>query len=93
MAIEMFRNRFGRDLTGMWASEGSISEPAVTIMAKHGIRWTASDEQVLYGSLAKSGLSRDEKTSPYAMYQHNTPEGNINIFFRDHALSDRIGFV
>ncbi len=92
LAIEMYREKFGRDLTGMWPSEGSISEQMAAILARHGIQWMASDEQVLYGSLAKSGLSH-EKTSPHAIYQHPTENGPINIFFRDHALSDRIGFV
>lgn len=92
LAIDMYRDRFGRELSGMWPSEGSISEQALSIMAKLGIRWTASDEQVLYGSLAKSGKPHD-RMSPHMLYRHETPAGNIDIFFRDHALSDKIGFV
>jgi alpha-amylase/alpha-mannosidase (GH57 family) len=92
LAVEMYKNRFGLELKGMWPSEGSISEPMAAILARHGIEWMASDEQVLYGSLVKSGLPGD-KASPHAVYLHETPEGAIKIFFRDHALSDRIGFV
>jgi alpha-amylase/alpha-mannosidase (GH57 family) len=92
LAIEMYQNRFGRDLDGMWPSEGSISERAASILAGNGLKWMASDEQVLYGSLIKSGKSA-ENASPHAVYRHDTDRGSINIFFRDHALSDRIGFV
>ena len=92
LAVEMYREKFGRDLTGMWPSEGSISEQMAPILVRHGIQWMASDEQVLYGSMTKSGMSTD-KASPHGVYQHPTENGSIKIFFRDHALSDRIGFV
>lgn len=92
LAIEMFQDKFGQALEGMWPSEGSISEQMAPILAKHGIKWMASDEQVLYGSIAKSGQSL-ENVSPHATYRYNTDHGPINIFFRDHALSDKIGFV
>jgi len=92
LAIEMYQDRFGRDLAGMWPSEGSISEQALAIMAEKGISWAASDEQVLYSSAAKSGM-RTDQAPPHALYLYHTPAGDINIFFRDHALSDKIGFV
>lgn len=92
LAIEMYREKFGRDLKGVWPSEGSISEEMAGILARQGIAWMASDEQVLYGSLAKSGDST-AKPSPHVVYCHQTPAGPISILFRDHTLSDRIGFV
>jgi len=91
-AVEMYREKFGRDLVGMWPSEGSISERMASILAGQGIKWMASDEQVLFGSIAKSGHS-PEAMSPHAVFRYNSDAGAINIFFRDHALSDRIGFV
>jgi alpha-amylase/alpha-mannosidase (GH57 family) len=92
MAIEMYHDKFGADLKGVWPSEGSISEEMAVILARHGVAWMASDEQVLYGSLAKSG-DTTAKPSPHLVYRHATPSGPISIFFRDHTLSDRIGFV
>jgi alpha-amylase/alpha-mannosidase (GH57 family) len=92
LAVEMHRDKFGRDLTGMWPSEGSVSEQMAAILIRHGIRWMASDEQVLYGSLVESGLSSNKYT-PHAVFSYNAPDGAISLFFRDHALSDRIGFV
>jgi alpha-amylase/alpha-mannosidase (GH57 family) len=92
LATEMYRGKFGRELEGMWPSEGSISEKMVPILAKYGIKWMASDEQVLFASMVKSGQSLDQ-VSPYTMYQIVTQEGPMNVFFRDHTLSDKIGFV
>jgi len=92
LAVDMYRDIFGRDPLGMWPSEGSISEQMAPILVRHNIRWMASDEKVLYGSLMKSGLPSDH-VGPHAVFRFDTSEGPVNIFFRDHALSDRIGFV
>ncbi len=92
LAVEMYREKFGRELKGMWPSEGSISESSAAVLARQGIRWMASDEQVLFGSVAKSGHSL-ENVSPHAVYEYRSEAGPIKILFRDHALSDKIGFV
>ena len=92
LSAQMYREKFGKDLIGMWPSEGSISEQMANILIKHGIKWMASDEQVLYGSMVKSGQST-AGISPHTVYTYNANGGSINIFFRDHALSDKIGFV
>lgn len=91
LAVEKYRDVFGGELTGMWPSEGSISEAMAPLVAKFGIKWLASDEQVLYASLAKSG--HPPGGSPHAVYRYGTDQGSLSLFFRDHALSDRIGFV
>jgi len=93
MAIEMYRNRFERDLVGMWPSEGSISEETAEILIDSGIHWMASDERVLYASLAK-GNQDSKEARPYGIYRYGRENGKgINIFFRDQTLSDLIGFV
>ena len=92
LAVAMYREKFGCDPAGMWPSEGSVSEQMAAILVRHGIRWMASDEQVLFGSLLKSGLPSNQATH-YAVFSHVTPPGPIHVFFRDHGLSDRIGFV
>lgn len=81
----------GRRPEGMWPSEGSVSEEAVRLMGAEGVRWIATDRQVLERSLALSGRPSD----PLA---HLTPwrlrgEGNPATFFRDTTLSDLIGFT
>ncbi|MEE9443365.1 MAG: glycoside hydrolase [candidate division Zixibacteria bacterium] len=92
LAIEMYREKFGRDLKGMWPSEGSISEAMAEILIENGIKWMASDEKVLYNSAQKSGFNRNE-SGPHSIYRYESSGEAIHIFFRDHALSDKIGFV
>ncbi len=92
MAVEMYTEKFGRNLVGMWPSEGSVSEQMAPLLVKHGIQWMASDEQVLFASLGKAGRP-SSGVSAHRTWLYTTPEGPITIFFRDHGLSDRIGFV
>ncbi|HSQ35108.1 MAG TPA: hypothetical protein VLQ89_03860, partial [Candidatus Binatia bacterium] len=75
--------------------EGSLSERVVRIMTQLGIDWTASDEHVLSRSLPRE-LERDARfaiTAPEVLYQPYHLSGDpLRIFFRDHLLSDLIGF-
>jgi len=88
-AVAKYRELFGRDPEGMWPSEGSVSEEVMAIAARHGIKWLASDEEVLNHSLTKSGLRRAEHPI-HCVYEY---ANGVRLVFRDHALSDRIGFV
>ena len=89
---------FGRAPAGMWPSEGSVSEEAVLQMAKAGLRWTASDEGVLARSVG-GYLQRDAGGTAqpvdvlYRPWLRETSAGPIALFFRDHMLSDLIGFT
>jgi len=87
-AIAFYERAFGRRPRGMWPSEGSVSTEAVRIMAEEGIRWAASDEEVLLGTLGK-------KRRPdliYAPYRIQLDGMGMDIVFRDKSLSDLIGF-
>ncbi|MCP4685545.1 MAG: glycoside hydrolase [bacterium] len=89
MAIERYRDVFGRELKGMWPSEGSVSEEVLDLLISQGIKWAASDEEILSHSLTKSNLApRDHPI--HRVYDYGP---GLKLFFRDHALSDRIGFV
>ncbi|MEW5995783.1 MAG: glycoside hydrolase family 57 protein, partial [Candidatus Zixiibacteriota bacterium] len=88
-AKKLFEKLFGCDMKGMWPSEGSVSEDAAELMIKHGVLWTATDEEILYRSLEKSGM-KGSRRSPHAVFEYG---GKLKVFFRDRALSDRIGFV
>ena len=89
---------FGRPPSGMWPSEGSVSDEAVLQMARAGLRWTASDEAVLERSLGGT-LQRDPGgiAQPvdllYRPWMRDTEAGPIALLFRDHVLSDLIGFT
>jgi alpha-amylase/alpha-mannosidase (GH57 family) len=85
---EIAADSFGLAPAGMWPSEGSVSPEAAAILAGEGVRWIATDEMVLWRSL---GATRREEL--YRPWTFATPAGEIALFFRDHDLSDRIGFV
>lgn len=89
MSIEKYRDLFGRDLVGVWPSEGSVSEEVLRMLGRLGVKWVASDEEILHHSLTKAGLSQKENAI-HTVYQFGD---GPKLLFRDHALSDRIGFV
>jgi alpha-amylase/alpha-mannosidase (GH57 family) len=89
-ALERHRASFGVTPAGMWPSEGSVSPETLGLAARAGLRWLASDEGVLWASLAAA-----ERT-PSALYRpwrFASDGGEVTLFFRDRELSDRIGFV
>ncbi len=88
MSQEKYRELFGQDMIGMWPSEGSVSEEVADICRRRGLQWIATDEEILYGSLRKSDSPRAENPT-YTVYDYH----GLRLFFRDHSLSDRIGFV
>ena len=77
---------FGPGGRGMWPSEGAVSAAAVTLMAEEGVRWAASDEDILARSLPE-GLA--ERAQLYRIYSY----ADLPLLFRDRELSDRIGFL
>ena len=81
-AIDIFKKVFGKIPAGMWPAEGSISNEAIELMHDKGIKWIGTDEAVLHNS---------RNMSPYDPYVWNAR--NIKILFRDHAISDKIGFT
>jgi hypothetical protein len=91
----MMERTFGVRPRGIWPSEGGISEPVVRLLDKAGISWTASDEEILSRSLPRP-LERDSgfvATDPGAFYSpYHLPGSPLKLFFRDHLLSDLIGF-
>jgi alpha-amylase/alpha-mannosidase (GH57 family) len=94
-ALEWMEKTFRVRPRGVWPPEGGLSEAVLHLLANAGIAWTASDEEILSRSLAKP-LERDGGlmvTDPGAFYSPYSLAGlPLKIFFRDHLLSDLIGF-
>jgi hypothetical protein len=96
-AIVQHTQLFGKAPRGMWPAEGSVCQAMLPLLAGNGIRWLATDEEVL-GASTNGLVSRDHQghvRSPDALYRPYKvgPEGaELSIVFRDHALSDLIGF-
>jgi alpha-amylase/alpha-mannosidase (GH57 family) len=90
-ARDRFREVFGRTAHGMWPSEGSVSDATCRLTGEMGFRWLASDEEVLFNSLRKSG--RGATLAPQQRYcAWSSADGPI-LFFRDRTLSDLVGFT
>jgi len=92
-AVEYYENEFGQKPRGMWPAEGSISEKAAALFAENGLRWIASDEDVLAGSTGLDLRDEDNRNILYKKHVFPSTSGDINIFFRDKELSDLIGFT
>ena len=98
LGIKLYERTFGRKPKGMWPSEGSVSEEIISKVAKFGVKWIATDEEILYFStmLSESMKRRptsDSEGSLYKPYKISVEDSELSIIFRDHTLSDLIGFV
>ena len=89
---------FGSPPAGLWPSEGSVSDEALQIACDLGFAWFATDEGVL-GRTRNIGFSRDAAGVPqnadvlYSPWKFQYSGKEITGLFRDHYLSDLIGFV
>jgi alpha-amylase/alpha-mannosidase (GH57 family) len=81
---------FGARPRGMWPAEGSVAPEVVPLFEEAGVRWIASDEAVLMRSLPPGARREDALYRPWLL---PGGAGRLACFFRDHALSDLIGFV
>lgn len=84
LAEALYMETFGQKPTGFWPAEGAVDEASVAIYKEHGLRWIATDEAILFKSLGS-----DERGALYKRHEMN----GVHIAFRDHALSDLIGFT
>lgn len=97
MAVEYHQELFGAPPRGMWPSEGSVSQDIIAAIADTGIEWIATDEEILTHS-TEGFVHRDDNGlinrpemlyRPWRIEQEGKP---LSIIFRDHGLSDLIGF-
>jgi alpha-amylase/alpha-mannosidase (GH57 family) len=91
---------FGVRPQGVWPSEGSVSEEAISIAAKLGVKWMATDEGVLGRSVnfnftrdAGGRLNGGGADLLYTLHRYEKSDTRMNLLFRDHTMSDLIGFV
>ena len=98
--LDLHEQVFGVRPQGVWPSEGSVSEEVLGIAHKLGVKWMATDEGVLARSLgtflARDGngfLNADLAHKLYTIYRYENSGAEMNMIFRDHTLSDLIGFV
>jgi len=87
-SVKRYEGVFKRKPKGMWPSEGSVSEDILPILMENGISWIATDEDILLKSLNRP-RSADLIYKPYLLKRGNR---DLSIIFRDHNLSDAVGF-
>jgi alpha-amylase/alpha-mannosidase (GH57 family) len=98
--LDLYQQVFGLRPRGVWPSEGSVSEEVLAIAHQLGVEWMATDEEVLGRSLGISfhrdghgRLPAELAAKLYTVYRFEANETEMRMIFRDHTLSDLIGFV
>ncbi len=87
---EYFVEMLGFEPDGVWPSEGAVSEAVIGMAAGINVRWIATDDEILKRTVGAENISADTFLKPY---RYSSLEGEIAVFFRNHFLSDRIGFA
>ncbi len=89
MARDYMRRTFNVAPVGMWPSEGSVSDHVLDLAASTGFTWVATDNGVLERTLRRAA-GPDVTYRPWRWSQQGK---QVQMIFRDHLLSDLIGFV
>jgi alpha-amylase/alpha-mannosidase (GH57 family) len=95
-AVDLYTDVFGHAPVGLWPSEGSVSMDIVPLILEAGFRWAATDEEILSHSIGRP-FRRDEYGHPidnflYRAWSVGENDRSLSLVFRDHVLSDLIGF-
>ncbi len=98
--LDFHEKVFGQRPVGVWPSEGSVSEEVLAIAHRLGIQWMATDEGVLGRTIdthfprdGQGRLSAELARCLYTIHRYENADTRMNLIFRDHTLSDLIGFV
>jgi len=96
-AIKCYMTEFGQPPRGMWPSEGSVSDDVLDLMISSGIDWVATDEDILFNTLARfdkkyRNTTLFDRRLIYRPYRFKRGSRDINLIFRDKNLSDMISF-
>jgi alpha-amylase/alpha-mannosidase (GH57 family) len=97
-AVACHERLFGARPAGLWPSEGSVSDAMVPLARDAGFTWMATDELILARTLGVT-FTRDDRAQVerperlYVAYRVGDGDATIACAFRDHVLSDLIGFT
>src|SRR5258708_174962 len=98
--LDLHQQVFGVRPRGMWPSEGSVSDEVLGIAHELGVQWVAPDEGVLARSLGiamqrdgRGNLAGESGEKLYQIFNWQQGSASMDMVFRDHSLSDLIGFV
>lgn len=96
-AMQYHALQFGQLPAGMWPSEGSVSDETLDILMAKGIKWVATDEDVLFRSFSSfdrkyRGVTDFDRRVIYRPYRYAKGHKSIDLVFRDKNISDIISF-
>jgi alpha-amylase/alpha-mannosidase (GH57 family) len=91
--LRVFEHFLGCRPTGVWLSEGAVSEDSLRLLDEFGFAWSASGEGVWNNSRYLSKLPANGEEARRSLFcSHRVSDCNTRMFFRDDGLSDMIGF-
>lgn len=96
-AMRYHAAQFGQAPAGMWPSEGSVSDETLEIAMSKGIRWMATDEDILFRSLSSydrkyHGVTDFDRRIIYRPYKYTKARKDMSVIFRDKNISDIVSF-
>jgi alpha-amylase/alpha-mannosidase (GH57 family) len=99
LGVQFYTDIFGQPPRGMWPAEGAVAQGIVGMVAREGVQWMASDEEVLARSLGKPNIARNSQEVVqdadvlYRPYITTSRSGQVYAVFRDKVISDKVGFT
>jgi alpha-amylase/alpha-mannosidase (GH57 family) len=98
--LDLHEKVFGVRPKGVWPSEGSVSEEVFSIGHSLGVKWMATDEGVLgrtinvsFGRDGEGRLPGSAAEKLYNIHHYQKDDTEMDLVFRDHTISDLVGFV
>ncbi|MFH1612907.1 MAG: glycoside hydrolase family 57 protein, partial [bacterium] len=88
-SVKFYEEIFEKKPQGFWPSEGSVSQNTIPFYAENGVKWIASDEEILMNSEKEEKNKKELIYQPYFLREN---ESELNILFRDKELSNLISF-
>ena len=87
--LNFFKKLFGKKPNGLWPPEGGVSADALKMIARQKVDWIVTDSVIF----TKSTFANSPHHQVYQPHLFKSGQQKLNIFFRDHHLSDAISFV
>lgn len=91
--FDYHKKTFLSEPCGVWPAEGSVSPVTVDYYIDKGLKWVATDEDILARSIGKNLKNFPERELLYKRYCRKKGGKSAALYFRDKVLSDLIGFT
>lgn len=89
LAVSLYKKIFGKNPRGLWPSEGSVCPELIPLIAERGIKWLATDEEILL----KTVNIEDKGKALYKPYKFCREDKCLQLVFRDKGISNALSFI